>query len=343
MSMPSDLSTGIPAALQTLLGYWGNQIGGTFLSPGSTLSFGALGCTLLVAISCTAPRARSIRSNVLMRALFPRWLTKSRSGRTDIAFFIFSLLFAGFVFGWALLSADQIQAAMAGGLNRLLGSRPPAQASLAIRVAITLGAFVVYEFAYWLDHFISHKLPILWQFHAVHHSAERLSLLTNFRVHPVDTVVFYNMVAVFLGIFLGCVEWALGSDIGILSIGRTNIFIMVSAVALTHLQHSHLWISFGPFWGKWLLSPAHHQIHHSASEDHFDTNFGSSLALWDRLFGTLYLPSRDRMKLRFGIDSLGYDPHHFRGMIVGPVLGAWRSCIGTEPGEAPQRASLPPT
>ncbi len=70
-----------------------------------------------------------------------------------------------------------------------------------------------------------------------------------------------------------------------------------------------------------MLSPAHHQVHHSTDERHFDRNFGSTLAIWDRLFGTFYQPSEKREALRFGLDD-DVAPHGLRAAIVTPLQGA---------------------
>jgi sterol desaturase/sphingolipid hydroxylase (fatty acid hydroxylase superfamily) len=74
-----------------------------------------------------------------------------------------------------------------------------------------------------------------------------------------------------------------------------------------------------------LLSPAHHQIHHSADPAHYDRNFGSSLALFDRMFGTLHVPARKREQLRFGVPELRYDPHTLQGCFVRPFMDATAS------------------
>ena len=310
--------------MTALCDFWANQLGGTFLAPGSTLSLAALACTLAVAILCVVPLKRPSRPAVIARALFPRWLWKSASGRADIGYFLFSLLFAGLAFGWALLSAGKMESLITHWLEQCFGRGPRFPVSNLTRLGITIGAFVVYEFAYWLDHFLMHKIPILWQFHATHHSAEHLSLLTNSRVHPVDTFIFYNIVAICLGTFSGIVGWTLAGETQPYAVGGTNALIMLSAVFLTHLQHSQLWVTFGSFWGRWFLSPAHHQIHHSSSREHHDRNFGNSLTIWDALFGTLTKPPAKRPKIIFGVAGLSYNPHSLRGAATGPFADAWR-------------------
>ena len=76
-----------------------------------------------------------------------------------------------------------------------------------------------------------------------------------------------------------------------------------------------------------LISPAQHQVHHSVDPRHHDRNYGEVLALWDWLFGTLYI-SRAGETIRFGLgDSAGQplpQPHPtFRAALAEPVAKAW--------------------
>lgn len=316
----------ILAGVDALWRTWVNQVGGTFLVPGSSMFVGGLALTLLLAGYLAVPRGRrrSPRVAVLIRALFPRRLTRSRSGRADLGYVAFSLLFFGLAFGWALGSSERVADVAAQILAAWFGPpRPgplPGWAQAAISTALL---FLAYEFAYWLDHYLSHKVPFLWQFHRVHHAAESLSLLTNFRVHPVDTIVFANIVAVCLGVTGAVVGQIFGQQAAPFGVGGSNILTLASAIALTHLQHSHLWVGFGPRWGRVLLGPAHHQVHHSADPRHFDRNFGSSLALWDRLFGTFHLPAAKREVTTFGLGT-EVDQHGWRAAVVTPLVGAAR-------------------
>ncbi len=309
----------IIAALQALLASAANQLGGTFLAPESSFSLAALAASfaLLVILAVPRGRKRRVRPAALLRALFPRRLWRSASGRADIAWFALGLVFAGVLIGWAVFSANQVHAL----LGLALGTQPMLLPGWAGGAVATLALFLAYEFGYWAHHFAMHRIPALWHFHKVHHSAESLSLLTSGRVHPVESVLFHNVVA----LSMGTTAALLGASIGEaapLGVGGTNALILIAAVTITHLQHSHLWIGFGPVWGRWLLGPAHHQIHHSADPTHFDRNLGSSLAVFDRLFGTFHIPAHRREKLRFGVDDGETAPHGLRAATIQPFLSA---------------------
>jgi sterol desaturase/sphingolipid hydroxylase (fatty acid hydroxylase superfamily) len=298
------------------------QVAGIFLAPGSTYSLAALACSfaLFVVLVAQPKRRRPLRFAVLLRALFPRRLLGSVSGRADLAWFVSGLLFSGVTIGWALFSAGQIHDWTLVRLGRAPAPWLPGWAGAGIA---TLLLFIAYEFAYWLDHWLMHRVPALWAFHKVHHQAESLSLLTNGRVHPLETIGFYNLVALVMGVTGALLERGLGAGVTHWSFGGTNALIMVCAVCVTHLQHSHLWLRFGPRIGRLLLGPAHHQIHHSTDPAHFNRNLGSSLALFDWLFGTLYLPEAKRERLRFGVDDGAAHPHGLRAAMIAPLTGAW--------------------
>ena len=297
-------------------------------SPGSSHSLAALACTLgaaaLFLLSRRAGR-RPVRVRLLARALFPRSLWRSRSGRADIFYCLFNIFLAALIFGSAILFYREVGSVTGAALTGMFGPREPgALPPFACVTIMTIAFYLAYELAYWLNHYLSHRIPFLWHFHAVHHSAETLSLLTNFRQHPLDSIVFYNMIALFTGATQGALDFAFGGATAQFEVEGVNVLILATAVFLTHLQHSRLWISFGDRWDRIVQSPAHHQIHHSSNPEHFDRNFGASLAIWDWLFGTLHLPSKAEGKLRFGVPDLGYDPHSVDGALVMPFVAAAR-------------------
>jgi sterol desaturase/sphingolipid hydroxylase (fatty acid hydroxylase superfamily) len=314
---------GVRAIAESLWTSWGRQLGGTFLAPGSAYSVVALCATLLLFILVAVPRGRHVRPAVLRRALFPRRMFASASGRTDIAFFVLGILFAGLLIGWAIFSAEQVRAWTEARIGAPPAPRLPGWAGGAI---LTLALFLAYELAYWLHHWLMHRVPMLWHLHKVHHQAESLSLFTNSRVHPIESIGFYNLVALVTGFTAAMLDQLLGRSSGF-AIGGSNLLVMAAAVLLTHLQHSHLWIGFGPRWGRVLLGPAHHQIHHSADPRHFNRNLGSSLALFDRLFGTFHMPETQRERLRFGVDDGERDPHGICAALLTPVLAIARDAV----------------
>ena len=205
------------------------------------------------------------------------------------------------MFGWAIFSYQFISNGIIAGLVALFGPATPSTLPVYVsRAIITLMLFLAYELGYWFNHWLSHKVPVLWEFHKVHHTAEVLTPLTNFRVHPIYGWIFANILAVSAAVANGFGHYMFGDTTYQFALADTNIILVLFIHAYVHLQHSHMWISFRGLLGRVLISPAHHQIHHSGDPKHFNKNFGSCLALWDWMFGTLYIPAKEREPLTFG-------------------------------------------
>jgi sterol desaturase/sphingolipid hydroxylase (fatty acid hydroxylase superfamily) len=313
--------------LNAVLAFVGHKLATIFLSPASfslaTLLSALAVATLFLAFA-RERRSKQIKLKVLLRAIFPRRLLRSASSRADVGFFLFNSFLATTLFGWAILSYHLVSTTADGALVGAFGARPPTALSEGYCAGIlTVALFLAYELGYWLDHYLSHKVPILWEFHKVHHSAEVLSPLTNFRVHPLDTLVFYNILALVMGGTGGLVNYWLGRATPYFTIANSNVLTLVFFFLIGHLQHSHFWIAFTGVWGRVFLSPAHHQIHHSANPIHFDKNLGSCLGIWDWLFGTLYVPGKTREKLSFGVEPKSPVAHTVRGGLIAPLCDAF--------------------
>ena len=134
-------------------------------------------------------------------------------------------------------------------------------------------------------HLALHKLPLLWHFHKVHHSAEHLTPLTLYRIHPVEMTLYYFRSMLVFGVVTGVFIYLFGPQLSAWEILGVDALGFLFNLAGANLRHSPIWLSFGKL-EKWLISPAQHQIHHSAAPEHKDLNFGVCLSCWDRLLGT---------------------------------------------------------
>jgi len=297
---------------------------GIFIQPGSQFSLWSLLCAFLIAFAFLAlrqrARGRRLRLRPILQNLFPRRLLRSASTRADLGFFLLNNFAAGALIGWALISFAAVQNLVQGALASSFGPPQPHASPLEADIAQTIAMFLAYEFAYWFDHYLCHEIPFLWEFHRVHHTAETLSPVTVFRVHPVDSLVFYNIAVLVMGLTNALTAYAVGVPGHGVTIGGANILGLAGIFLLGHLQHSHVWIAFTGLWGRLFLSPAHHQIHHSTDPAHFGKNLGSSIGLWDWLFGTLMLPEKKRQNLVFGVEPGQHSPHTITGCLVTPFV-----------------------
>jgi sterol desaturase/sphingolipid hydroxylase (fatty acid hydroxylase superfamily) len=311
-------------AVERLVQFLIGRFARMFLAPDSSFSAASLFSALCIAVVflllSRRPEKKHLKYKVIRRALFPRWLRRA-SFRADVGFLLLNVLGSGVLFGWAIISSRFVSDIVSVGLADTFGVLPKTGMNgLTSKLIVTVCLFLAYELGYWVDHYLSHRIPILWDFHKVHHTAEVLSPLTNFRVHPVDSVVFANILGIFLGITGGVLSYLqLGSPF---QVGGTNLILLVFYFVSVHLQHSHVWIATTGLLGRVILSPAHHQIHHSDNPIHFDKNFGSCLSVWDWLFGTLHVPERKRERLNFGVETRARHHHTAIGGLVMPFVQA---------------------
>jgi len=163
--------------------------------------------------------------------------------------------------------------------------------------SITL--FLAEDFSRFLVHFAYHKVPCLWRFHAIHHSARVMTPLTLYRVHAVEYFINSIRAITVIGVVSGIFIYCFNGRIGVYKVLGVSIFNFLFNLAGANLRHSNIWLGFGRF-EKWFISPAQHQIHHSTAKEHLDKNFGASLAIWDRIFGS-WIASKNTEVKSFGL------------------------------------------
>lgn len=197
-------------------------------------------------------------------------------------------------------------------------SNSPAFFAIALYVVL---AIAVSDLFYYVSHRLTHEIPILWEFHKVHHSAEVLTPLTVYRIHPLDLWFNQSFRNIGAGIVSGIFFYLYPHSSSLLIIASTHTGLILTHLALANLRHSHIWISFGPTLEHVLISPAQHQIHHSTTPKHFNKNYGSLLSLWDWAFGSLYIP-QEKETISFGLGK-AKDADVYRStwkMLVTPII-----------------------
>ena len=292
---------------------------------GSVFSIYSLASSLTLAFCALAWRQRKRRGRVNLRAILRAVLAKKvlnhESFHADVKLLVLSVVFMPAVIGGLVISASAVSASVNHMLAGLFGSRAPVEGGdLTLKIVSTVILFLAYEIGYWVDHYLKHRVPFLWELHKLHHTADVLTPLTNFRNHPIDNVVFGYMLAIFIGGASGLLGWLYGRNPETFSIDGKNILFLCFLWTIGHLQHSEFWIPFRGVWGRIILSPAHHQIHHSDDPQHFNRNLGSVLAIWDWMFGTLEIPTEKNPRLSYGVQEEGVHQHSTFGILVRPAL-----------------------
>jgi sterol desaturase/sphingolipid hydroxylase (fatty acid hydroxylase superfamily) len=214
--------------------------------------------------------------------------------RTDLTYFFVSALLvqlttiltlrpAMIFFGWAVIPAAQAWVRSLPGVVQFFAL-----------------LFVADFTQYWV-HRTFHAIPVLWRFHAVHHSAEQMDWLAGSRLHLIDVAVTRGLTYVPIYL-LGFAE------------GPLFAYLVVVSAQATFI-HANVRFDFGPL--KWLIAtPQFHHWHHAAEAEAIDKNFAVHLPVLDAVFGTMYLPSR--WPQAYGIGGGARVPHGFLRQFVWP-------------------------
>ena len=140
-----------------------------------------------------------------------------------------------------------------------------------------LVAFLALDFTRYWVHRLDHRVPWLWTFHRVHHSSVHLDATAGLRMHVVDFLQLSAIPIVLFGLLLKVEPWAFAAAMGI-------------GVVADGWQHANLRLPAAhPFWRTWgllLNNPHFHAWHHNDEGASRDGNYGNTLTVWDRLFGS---------------------------------------------------------
>ena len=215
--------------------------------------------------------------------------------------------------------------------------------------AILLIGFVLRDFVQWWTHRLLHRIPALWEYHKVHHSVEQMGFAAHLRYHWMENVVYRTIEYLPLALLgIGLYDFFI-IHIFTLAVGHYNhsnitvpgritggvfglligIVLATGAFEVTLLQEASLTVKWGtvflttllsafllgPQMKKLFNSPEMHIWHHAHDlpDSHkYGINFGLTLALWDYIFGTAYVPYEGRdIKLGFpGMEDFPQDFIH---------------------------------
>lgn len=241
--------------------------------------------------------------------LFPKRILTHRSAIADYKLLFVNNFSYFFLFPLIVVSSTFIATGMLESMRGLTGGNGLDWApSWQSRLALTLFWFVAWDAGFFVAHYLQHKVPVLWEFHKVHHSAQVMTPLTVFRMHPVDDILTGSMVGLLSGLVIGLFDFAYGDGVTFYMVNGLNVVWFAFLLAGYHLRHSHIWIMYPKGIRNIVSSPALHLIHHSDNPKHFDKNFARFFIFWDRLAGTLYIPEqKEDVAFGLGGEELEYD------------------------------------
>ena len=192
-----------------------------------------------------------------------------------------------------------------------------------------VAAFLMMDYGIYLWHVLTHKLPVLWRFHLVHHVDLDLDASTALRFHAADMAISapYRALQVLVA----------GTSPRALAAWQGFFFLSV----LFHHSNLRLPPHLERMLSRVFTTPRMHGIHHSAARDETDSNWSSGLSLWDHVHRTFRL---DVPQEAIAIGVPGYrDPAELGvgaslAMPFGPLRDAWAPMNPASSAKATSRA-----
>lgn len=311
--------------------------------PGQRIFWLYLVTSLLFALYVYRISARTTPDNgpsvrAFCRFLFPKHIWSNPSAWLDVRYFFFHQIVRLVIYGvFVAVITNTVFKLITGGPSLLETSPLTLSSSLtdmAIATGYMLVAIVCGDFLAYAIHYAQHRIPILWEFHRVHHSLEVMHPLSNYREHPVDNIAYAASVGLVYGLTTGLSSTLFGYVPSMPHLLGVPLLMFAFNILGYNLRHSHIWLRWPGRWSMAFASPAHHQVHHSCHPDHIDKNFAFILPIWDVLFGTYQMPETNK-DVRFGLSPGEVNDYRScLGLYFIPFRNLWRQST---------RRSVPPT
>ena len=209
---------------------------------------------------------------------------------------------------------------------------------IGLFISFLLVRIAMYDLTSYIVHYAFHYNEYLWQLHRVHHERTSLNFMASLRFHPLERVVSELLKIIIVGGGWGVVIFLGGG----LSYPLTFALILVYGLFYLHspLRHTEASIDFGVM-DYIFTSPFMHQLHHCNDRRYKGKNLAPMLSLWDWLFGTLELPTKEWKEKGIedgdigivGMDNIG--DVTFKDFLWVPIVrmrGVWvrRRALGKE-------------
>jgi sterol desaturase/sphingolipid hydroxylase (fatty acid hydroxylase superfamily) len=277
------------------------------LVPGLEVVGGALLVTLF-GVLLVLEHARPLRARVASR----RDRLRTNLAMTAVA----ALVVRGLVIPTALALAT-VLASTPVGVVRLLGLGG---------LAAAVPAFLLMDYTTWLWHRLNHRVPVLWRFHAVHHTDLDLDVTTSFRFHFGELTLAL--------VFRAAQVVLIGVEPAVLLLYE----LVASAATAFHHSNVRLPVGLERRLTLCVVTPRMHGIHHSIVERETNSNWSVVFSWWDRLHGTLRLDIA-QAELRIGVPAYRHAREltfpRLLAMPFRPQRSTWRLPGGGRPDRAP--------
>lgn len=233
----------------------------------------------------------------------PMFATRGRRlshGVANVALGLVNGIVGSILFGTAILVITEWSRVNSVGLLHHLPKTWPKW------ILLVLGLVTFDFWMYWWHRF-NHSVPFLWRFHAVHHSDREMDATSALRFHTGEIVLSSLARLIVLPV--------LGVSLPVLLIYE----LVLLPVILFHHSNLRIGSTIDGVLRPIIVTPWMHWVHHSMLRDETDSNYGSVLSIWDRLFGSFRLRSNpSEIELGLTEDSSEQSWRTFLGMVFRP-------------------------
>lgn len=197
-------------------------------------------------------------------------------------------------------------------------------------IVVILAGFLARSLVSWVIHFAMHKVPVLWRLHRVHHSDTQMDVTTTVRFHPLELAVSAPIVAgtvILLGLPPAVVMMFELFDAAIAVFSHANIRLPGWLDRTLRLV---------------IITPLMHRIHHSSWQPETDSNYGATLSIWDRVFGTYVPAPRNGYEaMEIGLEELQDErPSNFMWLLISPLRTLSPGHTTERPGKTKKEESV---
>lgn len=156
---------------------------------------------------------------------------------------------------------------------------------------VTIFTLVMLDLIIYGQHVASHKIPLIWKLHQVHHTDLVYDTTTGVRFHPLE--IFFSLGIKVIAVFL------IGAD----PLAVIIFEVILNTCAVFNHGNVSLPLLVDKQLRKIIVTPDMHRVHHSIHRDETDSNYGFSISIWDRIFGTHRDQPRDgHLEMRIGLE-----------------------------------------
>ncbi len=179
-------------------------------------------------------------------------------------------------------------------------------------------ALIVYEFWYWLQHFLAHKVRLLWCIHSPHHAPATINMLVGTNHHVLESLIYFPL-------FFGFLTGLCG-----VPAEMVVVINLIDALwgSLLHISPQIVKRRYGAL--EYVMqTPSFHRAHHAKNVRYMDSNYNSITLFWDWIFRTR-VRLDDAEPVDYGI-TRPVRVDSFRDVQFGEFAALWRD-IRNAPG-----------